>query len=531
MTARERACEIGLAFLAYSAVTVAVLWPLAMAPGARAIRNADTYGNAWALAWVVHQAVRDPLHLFDANGFHPLPNSLAYTEPLLPLALLAAPVRLCGGSALLAHNVVLLSSFPLAGVAMYVLVRALTGSWAAAFVSGFGYAFVPYRFEHLVHVQSLATQWLPMALLFLHRTVTRGGRWNAAGLGLFALLQALSSGYYAVLTALALGAALAVLLPGAPRTRALAAAASLAVAAVTAGFVFLPYHAAVARELAILGRTVLRSPEEAEFWSATVATYLPGGVLYPGLVVAALSVVAIVLRPRDRLVWLGAALVLVGIAFSFGPTTPLGTPGPFEWIRRLPGVSMLRTPSRLGVMAVCGFDLLAGLALAALRPRVRLMLAGLAVAALSIELLPRDVRSIVGDAPATPPTVAWLAAAPRGVVLELPWDQDFLSEAALHLLWSTGHWQPMVNGWGGFYPAGSVDKGEMGRRFPSGPIARLLRGEGIRYVVVHMDRVRARQRAELEGAVSLPAGVRLAADFGRERIYEIDAAPAPRAAP
>ena len=45
-------------------------WPLASAPG-RLGRNgqADTQLNAWALAWVAHQIVRDPVHLFDANIF------------------------------------------------------------------------------------------------------------------------------------------------------------------------------------------------------------------------------------------------------------------------------------------------------------------------------------------------------------------------------------------------------------------------------------------------------------------------------
>jgi hypothetical protein len=35
------------------------------------------YGNAWAMAWVVHQATRSPLELFDANRFYPRPSSFA----------------------------------------------------------------------------------------------------------------------------------------------------------------------------------------------------------------------------------------------------------------------------------------------------------------------------------------------------------------------------------------------------------------------------------------------------------------------
>ena len=177
------------AFLLYGALTAAVLWPMVRDPGHTFIRNDDVYGNAWAMAWVVHQAVRSPLHLFDANSFHPRPSSFAYTEPLLPIALQGAPILLAGGSPVLAHNVVLLLSFPLAGLAMFLLVRDRTGSAAAGLLAGLAWAFSAYRFQHLVHVQSLATQWLPLAVLFLLRALDGGRGRDAALAALFALLR------------------------------------------------------------------------------------------------------------------------------------------------------------------------------------------------------------------------------------------------------------------------------------------------------------------------------------------------------
>ena len=64
-------------------------WPLASAP-ATLSRNdtGDTVLHEWTLAWVAHQVVRDPLHLFDANIFAPHRTTLAYSEAnLLPGAL------------------------------------------------------------------------------------------------------------------------------------------------------------------------------------------------------------------------------------------------------------------------------------------------------------------------------------------------------------------------------------------------------------------------------------------------------------
>ena len=49
-------------------VVLAVLhtWPLALAPGTLSRNdNFDTVLHEWTLAWLAHQIVRDPLHLFD----------------------------------------------------------------------------------------------------------------------------------------------------------------------------------------------------------------------------------------------------------------------------------------------------------------------------------------------------------------------------------------------------------------------------------------------------------------------------------
>ena len=61
-------------------LAVAHTWPLATAPG-RLSRNdnGDTVLNEWTLAWVAHQAWRDPLHLFYANIFYPERLTLAFS--------------------------------------------------------------------------------------------------------------------------------------------------------------------------------------------------------------------------------------------------------------------------------------------------------------------------------------------------------------------------------------------------------------------------------------------------------------------
>ena len=75
-------------------VLLAILhtWPLATNPG-RLSRNdtADTIHHEWILAWDAHQLASDPGRLFDANIFYPERDTLAYSDHLLPQAVMGAP--------------------------------------------------------------------------------------------------------------------------------------------------------------------------------------------------------------------------------------------------------------------------------------------------------------------------------------------------------------------------------------------------------------------------------------------------------
>ena len=83
----------------------------------------------------------------------------------------------------------------------------------------------------------------------------------------------------------------------------------------------------------------------------------------------------------------------------------------------------------------------------------------------------------------------------------------------------------MVNEFSRFDPPGSIGAGLLGRRWPTPYVAARFRESGVRYVVVHMERIGAGQKARILAA-ELPEGVRLEADFVTERVYAIDPAPA-----
>jgi hypothetical protein len=184
------------ALAAYTALTIAYTWPLprhvlhgvAHDPG-------DPILNAWILWWTT-KAVPLTAHWWNAPIFYPAPGTFAFSEHLLGLAPLAAPIIAITHNAMLGYNVTLLSTYVLCGLGMYFLAYTVTHRHDAAFVAGLAYAFAPYRLAQLPHIQVLAAFWAPVCLAALHRyDRDPRARWAALAAGAW-LMQALSNGYF-----------------------------------------------------------------------------------------------------------------------------------------------------------------------------------------------------------------------------------------------------------------------------------------------------------------------------------------------
>ena len=98
--ARLKAAAAALA--ACVLLTVAQTWPLASNPGYHSRTDTSDYNlNVWAVDWVARTLPADPLHMFDANIFHPQRLTLAYSEPLILQGVLAMPAAWLGASPIL----------------------------------------------------------------------------------------------------------------------------------------------------------------------------------------------------------------------------------------------------------------------------------------------------------------------------------------------------------------------------------------------------------------------------------------------
>ncbi|HEY7818060.1 MAG TPA: hypothetical protein VIG29_07580, partial [Vicinamibacteria bacterium] len=142
------------ALLFYFALTLALTYPLVLAPRtANRLDSPDALLNSWIVSWNLFQLPRDPLHLFDANIFYPEKGVLALSENLLTGALLASPAALFDASPVFLFNVVLLAGFVTSAYAAFLLAYDLTGSRLPALLAGVLFAFAPYRFAHIPHLQ------------------------------------------------------------------------------------------------------------------------------------------------------------------------------------------------------------------------------------------------------------------------------------------------------------------------------------------------------------------------------------------
>lgn len=490
--------ELIRVLLLFAILTVVMTWPQAAKVGTQVGAHFDSYFSMWRLSWIAHQLATDPTDLFSANIFYPQRYTLALSDPILLEGFTAAPLLWLGASPVLAYNLLVLASFVLSGTTAWLLARRVTGSAAASVIAGVIFAFAPYRFEHYVHLEILWGFWMPLALLALHIAVDRGTVVAGLRTGLVVIAQALSCLYYAVYLGmtLALGGLLLVRWRDRDRVRVLAGLALGAVAAVAVMALYLQPLLAIRPELQS------RSAGEAAGYSATLASYLATPLdnrlygqttgwlgsgelrLFPGLVAVGLAIGAL-WWPR-RFAWTYVAILAFATLASFGMNAPF-----FPLIRgAVELVSMLRVPARFAAIGLCALGVLAAMGTASLLERLRSdRTRGLVLAAIGAAMLTEYSTAVrlepVRLEPA--PVYRWLARQPRGAVIELP----VAPAGALpgngpeRQYYSTFHWQPLLNGYSGYYPLTNLALREHLRVFPRGGWIDLLLERGARYVVVH----------------------------------------------
>ncbi len=288
------------AFLSYVGLTLALSWPLVTQLGTALPSDAgDPVLNTWILWWNT-QAVPLSEQWWNAPAFYPIADALAFSENLLGLLLISGPVQWLSGNPVLAYNVTFLLSFPLSGLAAFLLCRELTGRDDASWVAGLVYAFAPYRMDHFSQIQVLSWYWVPIILLALHRYVREGRmRWLVL-FGVTYLLQGLVNGYLFLFVPVLVALWVVWFVPLVRQAR---VAGAIALAGALAGIVALPvllrYQAVHHRfgferslqEMSFFSgdlAAILSAPHRLALWGWMDAFHAPEAQLFPGLTVACL---------------------------------------------------------------------------------------------------------------------------------------------------------------------------------------------------------------------------------------------------
>lgn len=193
--------------LVFLVVTLVVYNQVAFSLGSRINGSPDdTYAILWQLWWYKYSLLSllsDPSY----SAFVESPYGIAVTHTTVVNHLLALPLTWAFGP-VASFNIIILASFVLSGIGMYLLAMLITGSTAAAFFSGLAYAFSPFHsvFSASGGMDGAQIQYLPFTLFFLIRYDVQRKSKDLFWLCLFFLLTVLSFGYYAVLIAFSVAA-------------------------------------------------------------------------------------------------------------------------------------------------------------------------------------------------------------------------------------------------------------------------------------------------------------------------------------
>jgi hypothetical protein len=264
------------------------------------------------------------------------------------------------------------------------------------------------------------------------------------------------------------------------------------------------------------------------------------------------------------LFWGAALTVLCSYVLSLGPILrihdrPTRIRLPFFLLQQwVPGVGTFRVPARFGLSLMLGLAVLSGIgflhllhigerrwSLGGIGARVGLTSAVLVLVALEFNV------GFAGFAPVmTPdhvsPEYKWLTQRPSSIpILEVPMTRldgtvDPYAQNA-YIFASTFHWHPLVNGYSGHLPLTFSEMFDLVKAMPAREPASLLAGLGIRYIIVHTQRLSEEEvgrwtNAAVEGwlynAVSFPGTViyELPASLcrGRDAAPEIQGLELPR---
>ncbi|MEO5902451.1 MAG: hypothetical protein ABIQ55_00380 [Gemmatimonadaceae bacterium] len=488
----------------------------------------DAVLNAGILEWGYRSIWSSDLRLFDWPPGFPLRGTLAATENLVGWQLFYSPLRAFGASVAASYNVALLSSLVISAAGCAALSQRLGSSRVGAGFGGIVFAFNPFHVDHMIHLQTMAVCWSPLALLGLDMALETGSIRGLMTMAVSIVMTVLSGMYFGVFLALILPTyAILCWLTGRHPFSVSTSRAILVACLISAVIIspilrpYLSYMHAYGRyphsgAEVLLSALSLRSLLQTPFWlgswrSTMLATTDTGGFAsaFPGVVTLGLALVAVFRRqdkPSRQITLAIAALACVCLVLALGPTLLLRRGQPVRGVAGLPLpgkifllVTAVRWPMRIYMYSVLSMGILAALGitqwLGATRSRRRPLLFTLLLGVLLVELRPSK-WFIEHSARVTNPTrmsdaYSFLAREKnRGGVVELPIKMDSglaTPFATRYAYGSAGHLRGVIAFHGSMFPPLLDSLRRSTYDLPRPEALALMEKNGVTRLLIHND--------------------------------------------
>jgi len=521
--------------IVYLFLTLLMLHPLVKGMSILLPDVGDSFHNIWTWGDNLNR-FKEGRSFFDANILYPNKQAGSFQELQVLNTILFAFVYLPSKNPVLAYNVILLAAFLLTALFTYSIAFTLSNHPGLAFLAGIATAFVPFRFVHLPHVQLLTFFWVLMPLLFLILYLRKPRGWLLASFFVSYTLQIISVGYNTVfLIIFSWGYLLAHLVLSDDGKR-WSCQRSIILVVLLVAFVFalpayIPYLTAATQGYSRgIGELKIYGLDLALFFSAPGRNLLYGEItaglrsfrpdgdissVFPGFTFLTLFVLTFAYVWRGKLwrkedhqrteivYFLLAASLFLGLAL--GPIIKLRGEDillspMFLAFKLVPAFSATRYLPAYIQPALFAMSILVSIILARYAIFQRSWISGAIVLVLAL-LMSLEFRTSVGTSTPIPtgsdipPVYQWLKDQPRYPLIELPMpprvdsNANYWMDQFSYMYYSIYHGQRMANGITGFFPQEYFAIIKAAASFPSRGFIRRMRDVGIKYVVVHHDKL------------------------------------------
>lgn len=522
-------------FLIFFLAATYITFPLLFKLGEITTGFGDELLIAWIMNWVVHALTTNPIMVFDANIFYPYHNSLAYSDThfissiigIIPWSLFHEPIAM--------FNFTIISSIILVGFSTYLLAYYLSKDFFASLLSGTLIIFSPAFLDKIVHIQILAIQWVPLAILCFFIYLEKNKLRYLILSCIFFLIQTYNSflpGYFILFSWIVIG--FFTFLQDRKSIKTFIHRKSTGILVITF-FLLIPLakpyyevshefayvrdirdsiHFALQPEDLLYANQFTRlQPLLSSFQSLNNypknASLKPG---YIGLVFSALTVLSLLyviktIKKRSVALVSLLSISLIGLVLSFGPAlhwgrqtihNPFVIPLPYVLLYYIvPGFQGMRNTARWEML----FILAIAIVIAIMLSRIRKVLTTRVVLGLYVVLFcgiilefnfPLRFESAMQKRD-FPPVYSWLRTTSLDATfIEMPiyvWNmQPYVFEENYREYYSVVHFRKSVNGASGFTPPPWENMARnLLKDFPSDDSYNHFRSIGIDYVIVHRD--------------------------------------------